>query len=334
MRRVPAEKGVEAQRRARLLMVLVCIAVCGPALAQEDGAREPSSEEGSFPVTRNIVHLSAKLAASDPHPVRSGVLWRVFDEVAGSGGTHRLVAQSSEATPALTLPNGTFVVHASFGLAGSMKRITVAGKGVTERLIMNAGALRIASLLGDAPVPPARLQVAVYVPEPGNSEAKLVVANARAGDTIGLPEGPYHVVSTLLDATGNGATSPTNSVVSTELRVQAGKVTDATLRHRAASMTLKLVSGPGGEAMANTAFTILTPGGDVIREMIGAFPSLVLAEGQYVAIARHIGKTYQANFEVVSGADRDVEVRADDEAPQKELPARPDSQRQPPEGDR
>ena len=80
---------------------------------------------------------------------------------------------------------------------------------------------------------------------------------------------------------------------------------------------MKLVSGPGGEAIANTAFTILTPGGDVIREMIGAFPSLVLAEGQYVAIARHDGKTYQTNFEVVSGADRDVEVHADPEAPQR-----------------
>ncbi len=312
--------------------MLILASACGSALAQGGGPHELASDEGPFPVTRNIVHLSAKLATSDSQPVRSGVQWRVFEEAEGSEGTHRLVAQSSEATPALTLPNGTFVVHAGFGLAGSMKRITVAGKGVTERLILNAGALRIASLLGDAPIPPARLQVAIYVPEPGNSEAKLVVANAKAGDTIGLPEGPYHVVSTLLDATGTGATSPTNSVVSAELRVQAGKVTDATLRHRAATMTLKLVSGPGGEALANTAFTILTPGGDVIREMIGAFPSLVLAEGQYVAIARHVGKTYQANFDVVSGVDRDVEVRADAEAQQKDLPARPDPQREPPQG--
>jgi len=314
--------------------MLVTVAPSAPAVAQAGGARELVAEETAFPVTRAIVHLSAKLAASDPYPVRSGVQWRVFEEASGPDGTHRLVAQSSEATPALTLPNGSFVVHVGFGLAGSMKRIIVAGKGVTERLILNAGALRIASLLGDAPIAPARLQIAVYLPEPGNSEAKLVVANAKAENTIGLPEGPYHVVSTLLDAAGAGATSPTNSVVSAELRVQAGKVTDATLRHRAASMTLKLVSGPGGEAMANTAFTILTPGGDVIREMIGAFPSLVLAEGQYVAIARHVGKTYQANFEVVSGADSDVEVRADAEVPQKQLPARPDAQPESSEGDR
>ena len=75
-------------------------------------------------------------------------------------------------------------------------------------------------------------------------------------------------------------------------------------------MTLKLVNTAGGEALANTSFSILTPGGDVIREMIGAFPSLVLAEGEYVAIARHDNKTYQATFKVVSNQDRDVDVIA------------------------
>ncbi len=63
------------------------------------------------------------------------------------------------------------------------------------------------------------------------------------------------------------------------------------------------------------SFSILTPGGDVIREMIGAFPSMVLAEGEYVAIARHDNKTYQATFKVVSSQDRDVEVLAQEACP-------------------
>ena len=61
-----------------------------------------------------------------------------------------------------------------------------------------------------------------------------------------------------------------------------------------------MVTSPGINA--------LTPGGDVIREMIGAFPSLVLAEGEYVAIARHEGKTYQGTFRVQSTKDSDVEI--------------------------
>ena len=51
-----------------------------------------------------------------------------------------------------------------------------------------------------------------------------------------------------------------------------GRVTEATLNHRAATVTLKLVGSAGGEAFAGTAFSVLTPGGDVIREAIGAFP--------------------------------------------------------------
>jgi hypothetical protein len=42
--------------------------------------------------------------------------------------------------------------------------------------------------------------------------------------------------------------------------------------------------------------------------MIGAFPSLPLAEGEYVAIARRDGKTFQRNFNVVGGHDADIEV--------------------------
>lgn len=256
------------------------------------------------------MRLSATLAPMDAQPLRAGIHWRVFERKAGEDGSHKLVAQSSEATPSFSLPEGEFTVHAAFGLAGATKNVKLDGKDATERLVLNAGALRIVGLLGDAPINASKSSISIYVPERDNSEAKLIVSNAKTGDMIGLPEGNYHVVSTLLDSASNGSTSRTNSTVSADLRVQAGKLTDATLRHRAALMTLKLVSGPGGEALANTAFTILTPGGDVIREMIGAFPSLTLAEGEYVAIARHDNKVYQTNFKVVSTVDRDVEVLA------------------------
>jgi hypothetical protein len=264
---------------------------------------------------RGMVHLSALFSANDPVGVRQGLQWRVFEEDLGPGGNHRLVAESADPAPTLPLPDGNFVVHAALGLAGATKRITVSGTLLNETLILNAGGLRTRGLLGDTPISPAKFSVSIYVPEPANPEAKLVAANVKTGDTIGLPEGNYHIVSTLLDVGTNGSPSPTNSVISADLRVQAGKLTDATLRHRAAVMTLKLVNNPGAEALANTAFTVLTPGGDVIREMIGAFPSLTLAEGEYVAIARHAGKTYQATFKVVSAADRDVEVLARDAPP-------------------
>jgi len=92
--------------------------------------------------------------------------------------------------------------------------------------------------------------------------------------------------------------------------VAAGKLTDITVTHRAAAITLKLVSEKGGEALASTAWSVLTPGGDVIKESIGAFPRVILAEGEYRAIARNEGKVFEREFKVVTGVDGDVEVLA------------------------
>lgn len=319
---------------ALLRLILICI---GLGAASTASAQQPLAAPAAAPaiapvippggllaprpeaepkVGQSTLLLSAFLSATDTQAVGSGLKWRVFDEAAEADGSHRLIAQSSEAAPTLSLPDGTYIVHAAMGLAGMTKRVIIAGQPASERLVLNAGGLRIVPVLGDQPINPTKLKISIYVPERSNSEAKLILANAKAGDIIGLPEGSYHVVSTLLDTTGigalgqNGIANATNSVVSADLRVQAGKLTDATLRHRAAVMTLKLVNSPGGEALANSAFTILTPGGDVIRELIGAFPSVVLAEGEYVVIARHDNKTYQADFKVQSTQDRDVEIRA------------------------
>ena len=311
-------------RGALLARLAALCLVAWPVAAQSPKAGNPPAPFPRLPLTpdtapveatHGIVRLSALFATTDTQPVREGLQWRIFEEVPGTDGNHKLVAESTEATPNLLLPNGNFVVHAALGLAGATKRIAINGTLLSETLVLNAGGLRIAGQLGDTPINPAKLSIAIYVPERGNPEAKLVVANAKSGDTVGLPEGNYHVVSTLLDAVSNGSANPTNSVISADFKVQAGKLTDATLRHRAATMILKLVNSPGGEALANTAFTILTPGGDVIREMIGAFPSATLAEGEYVAIARHDSQTYQSTFKVESGVDKDVEFLAKETPP-------------------
>lgn len=288
-------------------------------LAGATGARAQAPGPDSVPPApapvaepHALVSLSAVFAPGDKEPIRSALNWRVFDARADAEGGHALIAESQDATPSFSLPDGEYIVHVACGLAGAARPITVYGAPVTEKVTMNAGALRISGLLGDAPIPPSRLSIQVFLPDRTDPEAKLILPNLKANEAECLPEGAYHVVSKLMDAPGSS--TQTNSTIYGDLRVQAGKLTSGVLRHRAATMTLKLVNTAGGEALANTSFSILTPGGDVIREMIGAFPSLVLAEGEYVAIARHDNKTYQATFKVVSNQDRDVEVMAQDHA--------------------
>ncbi len=99
-------------------------------------------------------------------------------------------------------------------------------------------------------------------------------------------------------------------MVRSDIRVEAGKLTAVTVNHRAAVITLKLVSDRGGEALASTAWSVITPGGDVIKGSIGAFPRVVLSEGEYRAIARNEGKVFERPFTVVNSVGGEVEVIA------------------------
>jgi hypothetical protein len=245
------------------------------------------------------LHLSA-FFAPESKPIRSGLIWRIFED-RGDAAPPVLVTRSTQPAPTFTLPPGNYLIHAAYGFAGASKRITIQAGNLVERLNISAGALKLGGAVGDSPIPQNQLTFSVYVPMGPNSEGRLVIGNAKAGDAIRLPEGTYHVVSTYGDS---------NAITRSDLKVEAGRVTEATLNHRAATVTLKLVGSLGGEAFAGTAFSVLTPGGDVIREAIGAFPSVTLADGDYVLIARHDAQVYTREFKVESGLNRDIEIVA------------------------
>ena len=248
------------------------------------------------PETANL-SLSA-IFAGDQRPIRSGLVWRVFAE-SGVEGRPKLVAKSSAAGPSISVPPGTYTVHVTYGFAAAYKRIVVTNAGATERLAINGGALKLSGAIGEVPIGANRLSFSIFLPVANDSEGRLVASNVKAGEIVRLPEGSYHVVSTYGES---------NAIMRVDLKVDPGRLTEATVNHRAATVTLKLVGSPGGEAFAGTAFSVLTPGGDVIREAIGAFPSVTLAEGDYVLIARHEGVVHTREFKVESGLDRDVEV--------------------------
>jgi hypothetical protein len=273
-------------------LVLALALAAAPALAQVPPLPTPHGQA--------VLTATAVLAGAE-QPIRSGLVWRIFED--RDGVAPILAARSTAAEPHFTLPPGNYILHAAYGYASASRRVVLrpGPEPLRERMAISAGALRIKGVIGEVPIPPARLSFAVFVPIGNNSEGRLVLANAQAGEIVRLPEGTYHVVSTYGDS---------NAIMRADLRVEAGQVTEATLNHRAATVTLKLVAAPGGEAFAGTAFSVLTPGGDVIREAIGAFPSVTLAEGEYVLIARHEGQVHTREFKVESGFDRDIEVVA------------------------
>ncbi|HEX8416774.1 MAG TPA: hypothetical protein VF641_04140 [Methylobacterium sp.] len=250
--------------------------------------------EGEAPLA-----LTAVLAGSD-RVLRSGLAWRIYED-RPDAGRPVIVARSSAADPSFTLGPGSYVATVTYGFASASKRIVMAGAPLSDQLKVSAGALKLSGAIGEVRIPGTQLAFSVFVPIGTNSEGRLVRSGVKAGEVVRLPEGTYHVVSTYGES---------NAIQRADLKVDNGKITDATLNHRAATVTLKLVAAPGAEAFAGTAFSVLTPGGDTIREAIGAFPAVTLAEGDYVLIARHDGQVYTREFKVESGLDRDIEVVA------------------------
>ncbi len=254
---------------------------------------------GDVPKPTSTLTLNAVFSMGEK-PVRASLVWRVFEESA-AGATPSLLAKSNAAIPTFQLPQGTYVVHVAYGFASASKRIVVGPGPMVERIAVKGGALRLAGAIGDVPISRDKLSFSILLPVANDTEGRLIAANVRPGEVVRLPEGTYHVVSNYGES---------NAIMRVDLKVDAGQLTDATVNHRAATVTLKLIAGTGGEAFAGTAFSVLTPGGDVIREAIGAFPTMTLAEGDYQLVARHAGSVYTRDFKVESGLDRDIDVLA------------------------
>ena len=264
-------------------------------------AAAPTAPMMMVPAGQVALELSARFGKDAP-PITAGLTWRVYAAKAEAGGAFRLVKEDKSPSPTLVLPAGNYIVHVGFGLASAVKPVTLRSETVRESFDLPAGGLRLEGRVGDIRIPAGQIAFDVYRGsqfEPG--DRRPIAEHVMTDEVVMVPDGTYYIVSDY----GNA-----NSVVRSDIRVQAGKLTDITVTHRAAMITLKLVSEKGGEALANTAWSVLTPGGDVIKESIGAFPRVVLAEGEYRAIARNEGKVYERGFKVITGVDGDVEVLA------------------------
>jgi hypothetical protein len=274
-----------------------------PTIAQPSTATIPPvvPPPGGSTAGQAVLSLTARYGKDLP-VINNGLVWRVFADRPDETGTFKLIREERGATPNIVLPPGGYVVHVTLGLVSAVRPVTLRSETDRESFVLPAGGLRIEGRVGSSKIPQNQISFAIYKGSQfeGGDRAALV-PNVAAGDVALLPEGTYYIISNYGDA---------NSVVRSDIRVQAGKLTDVVITHRAAVITLKLVSDKGGEALANTAWSVITPGGDVIKESIGAFPRVVLSEGEYRAIAKNEGKVFERPFNVVNGVDGEVEVVA------------------------
>lgn len=252
---------------------------------------------------RRPVRLWAQIT-EDTGALSGDLVWRVYALDPLNVSQYQLVDSSDDSNPVFTLPDGDYVVHVAFGRAQATTRIAVSGSAIEQPLVLNAGGLRVMPVgAGERELATSETSISVFSSEQDEyGQRRLILRDMPQGAIVRLNAGTYHIVSRYGDA---------NAIVRADVRVQPGLLTDARIYHEAATITLKLVTESGGEALANTAWSILSPGGDIVKESFGAFPTHVLAAGEYSIIARHEGQLYNRDFSVQAGEVREVELVAE-----------------------
>jgi hypothetical protein len=269
--------------------------------------RPPQLAPSAQAVQQQIPSAQASLAVSarfgrDSGPITSGLMWRVYPAKPDASRAYRPIKEDRSANPVFALPAGDYVVHVSFGLASAAKAVSLRAETAREVFEIAAGGMRLEGRVADVRIAVGQISFDIYRGSQFDTgDRQPLSTGVGSGEVVILPEGTYYIVSNYGDS---------NAVVRSDIRVQASKLTDVAISHRAAAITLKLAAKGGGDALANTEWTVLTPGGDVVKESTGAFPKVILAEGEYRAIARNEGRTYERNFKVTTGVDGEIEVLA------------------------
>jgi hypothetical protein len=247
------------------------------------------------------VSLVAYLTDTSP-AIAQGLIWRVFREKAGSGGKAQLVSTVKEPAPTLRLDAGTYRVNVALGRANLTRKIAVVGdQAVKEKFVLNAGGLRVVPVLAGGEAASEKL-ISFDVESDERDEygqRTKVATGAKAGVALRLNAGNYTIVSTYGDA---------NAVARGDVSVEAGKLSEVTLTHAAARVSFKLVTRGGGDAIADTQWSLANAQGDTVKESSGALPTHILAPGTYQARARHAGRLYKRSFAVKAGDNAVVEV--------------------------
>jgi len=218
-------------------------------------------------------------------PIGDGVVWRVFSAKPDGTGQLQLAAKSDSAVANVTLAPGNYVVHVAYGRAQASDTLVVKDGQNDKTLVLGAGGLRLnAAVSGDVPIPINLLHFDVFTAGATDADRALIAQNLGANDILTVNAGTYHVVSYFGDV---------NAVVRADLKVDAGQLTDATLYHKAAQVSFKLVSEQGGEAIADVDWTVKTQDGNTVFTNTGTFPSTVLQEGDYLVLGKRGGQGLQ-----------------------------------------
>ncbi|WP_185913513.1 carboxypeptidase regulatory-like domain-containing protein [Bartonella massiliensis] len=291
------------------LLIWSSYAFCEEGVDQQQGQSRSFIVKSQEPEKENLASqaqliLNAQLTNSR-QDIEKGLVWRVYAPILGIDNKLPLVATYKGGSARFDLEPGSYLVHVSFGHMSAVRQVRLEnGQSLVKNFRLEAGGLILNATLLNGIINEKELRFTIYEDEKENDDTGIVLSNVKPQSVVRLKAGRYHVASHY------GAI---NATVRSDIQVEAGKMTEVTLEHQAAQIVLKLVRQEGGEALADTSWSLANDSGDIVYETVGAYVSLVLAEGEYIAIAKNKDKIYQKVFSVVSGHDEDISVVANEQ---------------------
>lgn len=304
------------RRLTRYLTVAICIAcVCAyrvPAGAQDWQAgvdrntttlvpTKPAPPPAQTdPNAKKAIKLVAYLT-NEGQRIDKGLIWRIYKfEAPDRNGA--LIQTLRQANPTVHLSNGRYIANVSFGRANITRelKVTKATRNGEKKFVLNAGGLRVKAFLESGSASDAKsVRYTIYTDRDQVDNRELVLASVKPDLIIRLNAGIYHIVSQYGDA---------NATVASDVTVEPGKLTEATITHSAAKVRFKLVTRSGGEALPDTQWRVKTSSGDVIKTSVGALPTHILAPGSYTVVGVSGEQSFEQDFTVSNGQMLDVEV--------------------------
>ncbi len=246
------------------------------------------------------VRLVAYLTV-DGQRINKGLVWRVYQKNDVAGAAPQLLRTYRKDDPTIKFPPGDYIVNVAFGRANLTRMIEIkpSTEPTVEKFVLNAGGLRVNATVSGVRAAPNTVTYTIYSDRDQTDTRKVVMNSVKPGLIIRLNAGIYHIVSNYGDA---------NAVIASDVNVEAGKLTEATVAHAAAKVTFKLVARAGGEALPDTKWTIQTTEGRNVKTSIGALPTHVLAPGSYIVVAKSQGKVFSREFTINDGETTQIEV--------------------------
>ncbi|MEM9220828.1 MAG: hypothetical protein AAGB11_00290 [Pseudomonadota bacterium] len=290
-------RGAGTTPQAALAKLVNADASAAPTLS----AYAPASDTGTLSAPSNkesTLYVVGKLA-EDSEPIGDGLEWRVYSDYPDASGQLPMMHRGRGGDLELRLPEGRYIVHVAYGRAALSRVVDVQGASTSDTFVLNAGGLQLNAVLDDDET--SRGSEATFELYMLEGENRRAIGNIKSGAIARLPAGSYHIVSRYGDV---------NAVRRADVMIEPGKLTRVSLRHKAGSVSLKLVRTAGGEAIANTEWTVYDAEGEPVFERIGAHANITLAAGEYEVTARHRGGEFTRKFTVNSGDDEDVIVIA------------------------